>query len=285
MNSVLILGASGLLGRAVVDEFRNKGFIIGALGRNSLNLNSTQIKEYCVDILDYEKLASIISQYDFIINCTGQISAPINQCLIQNTDGISNIVDAVKKYNKKLLHFSSVSVYGSSEYVNEESELNPESIYASIKCFSEHIINRNLDSSLILRVSNLYGGNQTKGIVSYLSRQYMAGIHDLDFNNNGEMQRYYLNVSELAKITYLAIYKDLKSGSYNVIGPDFLTIKELVGKFNSILSYSFFAKYSASLPIENIQKINDRKIREELKIDIHSTIDFYIKSIKNDPKK
>ena len=280
MSNVLILGAGGFLGSSIVREFLNKGSRIGALSRRSLDFRSSQVKEYCVDILNYEELDSVISKYDCIVNCTGQISVPINQCLIQNTDGISNIVNAVKKHNKKLIHFSSVSVYGSSRYVDEESDLNPESVYASIKCFSEHVVNQNLDSGVILRISNLYGKNQEKGVVSYLSRQYTSGMHDLNFNNNGEMQRYYLEVSELAKITYLAIYKDLKPGFYNIIGPDFLTIKELVSKFENILDYSFFVKYSTFIPLENIQKIDDTKVKKELLFDVGGTIDSYVLKIK-----
>ena len=82
----------------------------------------------------------------------------------------------------------------------------------------------------------------------------------------------------------IAISSNLKFGSYNIIGPDFLTIKELISKFNSILNYHFSTKYTTLTPIENIQKIDDRKIREELNIDIHNTIDSFIKSLRNDKK-
>ena len=282
MNKVLILGASGLLGRAIVDQFIDKGYLMGALSRTPTSFNSIQVKEHLVDILDYKKLESVISEYDYIINCTGQITNPINHCLTLNTHGIQNIVDAVNKYNKKLLHFSSVAVYGSSEYVNEQSNLNPESAYACIKCFAEHAIIRHLKSSLIFRVCNLYGKDQNKGVVRYLSSQYLKRESELNFNNNGEMMRYYLNVSELAEITYLAVSTNLKPGVYNVIGSDLLTIKELVGKFKSILDFSFSTNYSTSYPIENIKKIDDLKIKSELSIIDDSPIDFYIKNIKDD---
>jgi len=280
MSSVLILGAGGFLGSAMVNEFQGRGLKVGALSRSDLSLNSNKIEKHHVDILDYRELESAISQYNFIINCTGQISNPINQCLVQNTRGISNIVRAVKKHNKKLIQFSSISVYGTSEYVDEESGLNPETSYASMKCFSEFIVNHNLDSSWIFRISNLYGKNQTKGIVSYLTRQYLSGVHNLHFNNNGTMRRYYLNVSELAYITYLAIHQGLTPGVYNIIGKEALTIKELVEKFSNILNYSFFVKYSKLHPIEDVKEINDVKIRTGLGIDIQSAIESHIINIR-----
>ena len=285
MNKILIMGI-GFLGKALVSEFQNKGFEIGVLSRRLLNLNSSsnQVSEHCVDILNYDALDNVISQYDFIINCTGQISLPIKSSLVQNTEGISNIVNAVKKYNKKLIHLSSVSVYGSSEYVNEESDCNPQSAYACTKYFAEYIINQKLDSSVILRISNIYGEGQFQGIMSYLSQQYLEDNSDLQFNNNGEMKRYYLDINDLTKIIFSVIARNLKPGSYNVIGPDFITIKALIARFNSILNYHFIAKYSSFPPIEDIDKIDNLKIREELKIEFNNSIDFFIKNLRDDKK-
>ena len=282
MNRALIIGASGLLGRAIVDELISKDYYVGSLSRNSINIESSYLKEHLIDVLDYRKLEIVISEYDFIINCTGQITNPISNCLALNTDGIQNIVDAAKKYNKQLLHFSSVSVYGSAEFVNEESNLNPETIYASLKCFSEHIIKKNLKDCIIFRVSNLYGKNQKKGVVGYLVNQYINNLTDLSFNNNGDMRRYYLNVSQLAEIAFYALEEDLKPGIYNVIGEDNLSIKELVEKFNSNLNYCFSAKYEKSLPLENINKIDCSKIKRELNLPRNTLIDLFIKNVKDE---
>ncbi len=282
MNSVLILGASGFLGQLVVKKLHEKGFEVGALSKNSIHSYNKPILGYRADILDYNKIEPIISQYNIIINCTGQITNPIHQCLRQNTKGIHNIVRAVKKYNKKLIHFSSVSVYGSSDYVNEDSELNPETAYASIKCFSEYIITRELENSLILRISNIYGENQTKGIMSYLSKQYLSNQKGLNFNNNGKMYRYYLNVDDLSNIVYQLTKLEGICGVYNVIGPCQLTIKELVLKFNHILNCQFSAEYQDTDPAENINTIDNNKIKSVLNYDFKNSVDKYIRNKKND---
>ena len=282
MSNVLILGASGFLGRAIVKKFHKEGVRVGALSRNPLHSENKLIKQHSVDILNEREIEVVVSEYDIIVNCTGQISNPIHQCLVQNTDGIRNIVAAVKKYNKKLIHFSSVSVYGSSEYVNEESKLNPETVYGGIKYFSEYIINQELNDSLILRVSNLYGQNQDKGIMSYLTKQYLLNKKRIFFNNNGEMFRYYLDVNDLASIVYRLTKIKRIFGTFNVIGPCRLTIKELILKFEYILNSQFSVEYQNMKPVENISRIDNNKINSILSYDFKSSVDKHIGNQKND---
>ena len=92
MNKVLVIGASGFLGQAIVKKFQKEGISVGALSRSPIFFDNKLVTQYAADILDSEEIESIISKHDIIINCTGQISNPIHQCLIQNTDGIQNIV-------------------------------------------------------------------------------------------------------------------------------------------------------------------------------------------------
>jgi nucleoside-diphosphate-sugar epimerase len=280
MNNILVLGASGLLGQALVKQFQSQGYKVGALSRGVDKLCSNLVKKYCADILNYNQIDSIISEYDVVINCTGQITNPINQCLVQNTDGIKNIVKAVKKYNKKLVHISSVSVYGSSLYVNEDSKLNPETTYASIKCFAEYIIDSELKNYIILRVSNLYGGSQSKGVIYYLSKKYLSGKNILQFNNNGELRRFYLDINDLVKNIDTIINKNNVHGIFNIVGPCEYTIKELVLKFESILNYRFHAEYQDINPVENIDNINNKKVSSFINPIFQGSVEKYIKSLK-----
>jgi nucleoside-diphosphate-sugar epimerase len=280
MNSVLILGASGFLGQALVLRFLSQGYKVGALSRRPYDSSSNLVKKYYADILNYNEIDPIISIYDIVVNCTGQITSPINQCLIQNTDGIKNIVKSVKQHNKKLLHISSVSVYGSSSCVNEDSQLNPETVYAGIKCFSECIIDAELENYIILRVSNLYGESQSKGVIHYLTKEYLSNNNILRFDNNGELCRFYLDINDLANIINLIVDKGNIYGVFNVIGPCQLTIKELVSKFESILDCRYNVEYQNRSPLENIEKVDNSKISSIIKLNYQGSVDKYIKSIK-----
>ena len=127
MNKVLIVGSSGLLGRSLVEYFASNNFQVGALSRNCDNQND-KFNNYAVDVLDYEHLEFVVAQYDIVVNCIGQITNPIHECVSLNTKGVKNIIDAVKKNGNYLIHLSTVSVYGSSATVTEESPVNPESV-------------------------------------------------------------------------------------------------------------------------------------------------------------
>ena len=277
MSNILIIGASGFLGQAIVKKLLNEGLEFGTLSRNPLNLSKKIIK-HSADIMDAKEIELIISKYEVIINCAGQITNPIHQCLIQNTDGIRNIVKAVKKHKKKLIHFSSVGVYGSSEYVDENSTLNPETVYGCIKYFAESIISQDLKDSLILRVSNIYGSNQKKGITHYIAKQYSLNNKKIFFNNNGQMLRYYLDVDDLANIIYRLINTKNAVGTFNIIGPCKLTIKELILKFEFNLNYKFNPEFQNIKPVENINIIDDSKIKTLLQYDFKRNIDIYIRN-------
>jgi len=279
MSSVLIIGASGLLGQALVNSFIERIENIGALSRTLFNHQNNSVVVHRVDVLELDSIEAIIKQYDVIINCIGQISNPISECLSLNTVGVSNIVNSVKKYNKKLIHISSVSVYGSSSYVDEESESNPETLYGCMKSFSEFLIKSNLDHFTILRVSNLFGNAQKKGIINYLEKSYISNTYDVNFNNDGSMKRYYLHVDDLVCMVNEVLINKI-TGTFNIVGSDQKTIRELVAMFETKLSYKFNAIYSDYLPIENINEVNCDKIKKVIKISNNYNLKSYIQSLR-----
>ena len=93
MNNVLILGASGLLGQTLVRHFVANKFRIGALSRGYKNYSNGLINSHAVDVLDFKELDLIVAQYDIIINCIGQITYPIEDCIKLNSVGVKNIID------------------------------------------------------------------------------------------------------------------------------------------------------------------------------------------------
>ncbi len=280
-NKVLILGASGLLGQTLVKFFKDKNYSIGTFSRKSLEYLDTNINVYSGDILDYEVLEKVVKKYDIVINCTGQITNPINQCLALNTRGISNIIRAIKKYNKKLIHISSMSIYGTSNYVNEESSLNPETPYATMKSFSDYLIMEQLTDYTILRVSNLFGKNQKKGIINYLTKSYLSNTKDLYFNNNGNLKRYYLHIEDLSQVIDKIIQKKTQ-GIYNIIGEDQLTIKQLILMFEEVLNYKFNIVYEEISAMENIDNADCSKLNNHILLEYKINVKKYITGLSNE---
>ena len=278
MNKVLIIGGSGLLGKSLVEYFVSNNFQVGALSRHC-NSQGRRFSNYAVDVLDYENLELVVAQYDVIINCIGQITNPIHECVSLNTKGITNIIDAVKKNGNYLIHLSSIAVYGSSSMVNEKSAVNPESVYGSFKYFAEYQINQNLTNYVILRISNLYGKSQVKGILGYILRSFHNNEKALFFNNDGSLKRYYLHIDDLSSIIKLILAKRV-IGVYNVIGNDFLTIKQLITLSEKALDYSFEVQYEDKQPIENIDKVDNSKLKKQFDYFFQHNLENYIQELK-----
>mgnify|MGYP003965010635 FL=1 len=278
MNKVLIIGASGLLGRSLVEFFVSNNFQVGALSRNCDNQND-KFNNYSVDVLDYEHLEFVVAQYDIVVNCIGQITNPIHECVSLNTKGVKNIIDAVKKNGNYLIHLSTVSVYGSSSTVTEESPVNPESVYGSLKYFAEYQISQNLTNYAVLRISNLYGKGQVKGILGYVLRSFRNNEKALFFNNDGSLKRYYLHIDDLSSIVKLIIDKRVK-GVYNVIGSDLLTIKQLVALCEKALDYCFDVQYEIKRPIENIDRVDNSKLKKQVDYFLQHNIEEYLQELK-----
>ena len=278
MNKILILGASGLLGGSLVKYFLSKNFKVGALSRGHDKKKNELVNTHTVNVLDYDNLESVIAQYDIVINCIGQVTSPMYDCITLNSQGVKNIIDAVKKNDNYLIHLSTVSVYGTSLYVTEDSPVNPESVYGTIKYFAEYQISQGLTNFIILRVSNLYGEGQAKGILEYITRGFYSNERNLFFNNDGSLKRYYLHIDDLSAIVEMVLTNKLK-GVYNIVGKDFLTIKQLIILCERVFNYSFNVKYESKKPIENIDKIDNSKFVEQINYSFKNNIEVYLKGL------
>ena len=191
-DKIIVLGGSGFLGSHIIKALQKAG--IGEVTSGDLqpssSINCDQLK---LDLLDINDTANKLGNYNVIVNCIGQITKPFNLCFTLNSFGIKNLIKALPKKDTRLIHISTVSVYGSADNCNEESLLNPETNYATAKAFAEQILleNYNIKKLTILRLSNLYGTNQKKGVFAYLLKSYNSDTQVLTLTNliNSKLKR------------------------------------------------------------------------------------------------
>lgn len=275
-KSVIILGGAGFLGKEIEQTLTSLGHkcVIGDISDTNV-----EVEFRYIDVLSHDDILKSCKEFDIVINCTGQITNPIFSCYEQNTKGIENIVRFCKTQKTKLIHISSVSVYGSAAAVEENSNENPETVYAACKLFAEHLISYNLPENqyFILRLSNLYGINQPKGILAYLKKSFDSD-KILNFNNNGDMKRYYLNIKDCCNIISQVINLENIGGIFNIVGNDFASIKELINLIENITQSKYKVHFTKDLPWENLDKIDDRKINNLLKVKYKETLQKFIET-------
>lgn len=273
-RKVLILGGSGFLGQSIVNLLGKDAYIADIKPPNS----TAKQNFIHVDVLDFSSVLSGIEKFDIIINCTGQITNPINKCFLINTLGIENIVKAILlNPQKRLIQISSVSVYGTNSYVDEETEVNPESPYATAKAFAEFLICSRLESNYtIFRIPNLYGENQAKGIFAYLLKSYNSD-KKLFFNNDGTLTRYYLHVEDCANVIYNSIVHNIY-GIFNIPANDKYSVIELIDFIEKQFNIKYKATFDSIKPIENIDELNCNKFLNKSKYNIKNSVHSYVKT-------
>ncbi|MBX2976357.1 MAG: NAD(P)-dependent oxidoreductase [Ignavibacteriaceae bacterium] len=278
IKKVLLVGGSGYLGTAISKVFEGNIEFDLTLG-DLFEPKITTQKFIKFDVIDKAVVNSFIQEYDVIINCTGQITKPINTCFNINTTGIANIVDAVQTYQRKIIHISTVSVYGTCDYADEMSLLNPESPYAASKAFAEYQINRSLQKNryCILRLANLYGEEQPKGLFSYLLRASTTR-EKLYFNNDGTLKRHFIHVNDAANAVFIAVKKNLE-GTFNVASDDNFTVNQILTFIENASKTTFEIEFEKIKPIENIDKLNCTLFKKECGFKAEENIKNFIKKI------
>ena len=281
-RKVLIVAGAGFLGRHLFRTLQNNG----AVHLTCADLSDPDIPgvEFLrMDILDPENVRSVLSrEYDIVINCAGQLTNPMDTCEQINSEGIANLL--LNLGQARLLHISTVGVYGTRDFADESSPLNPETSYSRAKMNAELQIIDSVDegSYSIVRLSNLYGIGQSKGIFNYLQKS-IHGDHRLHFNNDGSLVRYYIHVEDAVRIIKNMILNDrgFINGVYNLAGPDRYTVRELIGLFERMFKISFTVDYADQDPYDNVQSLSSEKLEEKLGLSYNHNVEEYIRQFES----
>ena len=154
---VLVLGATGMLGKDLVKVLRDRGHFVMAFGSKDLDItNEREVRE---------TPALSKKNYEWIINCAGytlvdkaeeepELARDINE------EGVLNLA-ARLSHGPRLLHFSTDFVFDGkkgSPY-HETDEINPLGAYGRSKAEGERYAEAMTEDAIIFRTSWLYGAN------------------------------------------------------------------------------------------------------------------------------
>ena len=178
----LVTGGLGFIGSNFIKKIFNNfpecsvlNIDAGLYGSNEKNLDDIKDKKNYEfikgNITNFELMKKAIAKSDIIVNFAAESFvdrsiANAKPFLDSNVMGTYNILEILKKENKKLIHISTDEVFGSlkTENANELFRFNPSSPYASSKACAELLINSykityDLDCK-ITRCTNNFGSHQ-----------------------------------------------------------------------------------------------------------------------------
>lgn len=233
---ILYTGANGLLGQkisAATPQYSNHAFLATARGENrTKNLGTASYAS--MDITDRQGIENVLSEFrpDVIIH--GAAMTHVDECeqhkeLAYNLNvvGTQNIVDAAKELGAHVVHISTDFIFdGQDGPYNEEGIPNPVSYYGETKLQAEHIV-QTVDSWSILRTVLVIGiaedlsrSNIVLWAKGALEKAQPIRVVDDQFRTPTLAE-------DLAQGALLAASQRAQ-GIFNISGPDFMSIYELV---------------------------------------------------------
>lgn len=223
---VLIIGSSGLVGRALFEKFSNDHDVIGTF--NSGNF-AGGIK---MDIRDKSMTQDIIRRL-----CPNLVLQPASLTAVDlcegnrrlawevNVVGTRNVAAACAKGGIKLVYFSSDYVFdGKDGPYKEEDELCPVNYYGRTKLEAEQVVQEIARDYLILRVSGLYGWDERGS--NYVMQVYNALKAGERIKAAVDLKGKPTFVGYIADTTYELIERK-RRGVYHIAGRDILSRFEI----------------------------------------------------------
>lgn len=154
------------------------------------------------DVLKPETLEPLLDGVEVIINLVGQVSREVDNYQHANLGGMVALGQACLRYRvRRLIHASSALVYGDALDATEECPCRPISPYATMKLAAEEILTGLLAPEgrlLCLRLSNVYGPRQSKGLLPYLVNR-IRNRQPVTIDADGAQVRDFVHVHDVAE--------------------------------------------------------------------------------------
>lgn len=217
-QKVLIIGASGLVGRYLTKGAEQHFKVIAASRKNS---------DISLDITDRQQTLNLVRAIEPSVIFLTAAFTDVKQCETNpegakvNVNGTKNVADAVKAIHSKLVFFSTDYLFdGESGPYSEEHLPKPKNEYGKQKLLAEHYICSTLTASswLIIRTCGVFGvggSNFAQRIISTLQKEQQLVASSEEFFTPTYAE-------DLQKIT-LDLIKRGTFGVYNIAGVDITT--------------------------------------------------------------
>jgi dTDP-4-dehydrorhamnose reductase len=219
-SSVLVTGASGLLGAAVCAALRSRGCKVSAHARTARFRTEEAAPAFSLD--ETEKIDGLVESIrpDWIVHTAACVNldacerSPAEATALHVTASCA-LAEAAQRWNSRLIYVSTDSVYDgdrSGKHAEEEA-VRPINVYARTKFEGEQACLKVLSSTIVARV-NFFGldDNRERGLAAWILRELKAarsltGFVDVLFSP--------LMNRDLAELLVETLERDAPGGVYN----------------------------------------------------------------------
>ena len=261
-ETILLTGASGLIGRYVHRMLRERGDTVIAIDR----LAAEDVLS--CDLSEVHRLHDLAGNATAVLHC-GAISGPMvardNPFLSveSNIVGTANIVELARiRGMRRMVYCSSVSAFGSTpeglDLVPEDVVQRPSSVYGASKVAGEALLEgyrkQHGVDSVSLRPGWVYGpGRTTDCAIRTMIQDAQAGQRTA-FPFGRDFYRQYVHVEDVAAAILLALdAKDLPRRSYTITGGSYLALGDVAAIVRKVLPAAHIEMGAGADPVDDVQ--------------------------------
>ncbi|NLD95018.1 MAG: SDR family oxidoreductase [Fibrobacter sp.] len=226
MTKVVVTGAAGMLGSAVIDFFQDNYEVVAT--DIAKGYESERIRWVCLDLQNEVELSKFISteKPDVIIHCAALVNVDgceknpaFARAIHKGTT--ESIVKSLAGTACKIVYISTDSVFDGqrNDPYKEQDQINPPNMYALTKAEGEEVV-KSYHKGLILR-TNIFGWSRAEKIS--FAEWVLKGIVSGDTLTMFTDVKYTpIHVTHLAEVIHNCIQKNL-SGLYHATGSTILS--------------------------------------------------------------
>ena len=262
---LLVTGGLGFIGSNFIlralekyPDFKITNIDAGLPGSNPKNLSTLKNQNYSYvkgNITNKKIVDKLISKSDVVINFAAEshvdrsISDP-KPFIDSNIIGVYTILEAIKKYEKKMIQISTDEVFGSlkSSSASEEFPFNPSSPYAASKASAEMLVKSYVATYdcdvIVTRCTNNYGPRQSPEKIIPKIILFAEKNQKIPVYGTGKNIRDWIFVLDHCDAILKVLFKGKKGESYNIAGKNEINnitiikkILQIMGKSNKLINF------------------------------------------------
>ncbi|RFU69491.1 SDR family NAD(P)-dependent oxidoreductase [Bacillus sp. V59.32b] len=241
MKKALVLGASGSMGSAIVNELIQRGIDVTVFARNKEKLQKLydkhQVTVFSGDVFNKRNLEEASKSVDVIFHA---INIPYQEWRDKQPKLMKNILEAAKASCARLAIVDNIYAYGRSKGtpITEEVRKNPHTKKGKIRLDSEEIAKQSGVPLFIAHFPDFYGPNAGSTLLNY-TLDNMVKNKKARFIGDQSISREYIYTPDGAKaMVELALNEKAYGHNWNIPGSGTITGEEIVQIAKSITGYN-----------------------------------------------
>jgi len=249
---VLILGAKGMLGKALVTEF-SLGYEVIAWDKEDLDITNSNETRFKIGEVKPDLVINAIA-YN-AVDAIEQNSHDFELAMEINGRAVGSLAKICKEFNVPLVHYSSDYVFNGENHsgYREDSFISPISKYGVSKALGENLLKAEIDQYYLIRLSRLFG---PMGDSAMAKKSFVDLMIDLVVNKNKQeidlvdeeksCSTYSIDLAKFTRALWekkepFGIYHGANSSActWYEFGQEIFKIKNLDVKVNPVSSSAF----------------------------------------------